>query len=50
MIVDRFSKITHFIPYKVSYIAMRVTNLIFKNVVRYHGIPCSITFDRDVIL
>jgi len=48
-IIDRFSKYAHFIALSHPYMAISVARAFFDNIVRLHGVPCSIVSDRDPV-
>jgi len=47
VVVDKFSKITHFIPLHKKVCATHIKNMFFKEIVRLHGLPRSIVLDIE---
>ncbi|XP_068653847.1 uncharacterized protein [Aristolochia californica] len=49
VVVDRFSKYGHFLPLAHPYTAAQGAHLVMEQIVRLHGLPKSITCDRDAV-
>ena len=48
VIVDRLTKFADFIPIRIDYSTDRLAKLYVDEIVRLHGVPLSIVFDRDL--
>jgi hypothetical protein len=49
VVVDRFSKYSHFIPLKHPFTASQMVVVLLDTMVRLHGMPKSMLSDRDNI-
>jgi hypothetical protein len=49
MVIDRFSKMPHFIPLGHPYTPLSVIHVFFDNIVHLHGFSCSIVIDIDPV-
>lgn len=47
VVVDKLSKMVHYIPTTSTVTAPQVAQIFFKEIVRLHGVPSSIVSDRD---
>ncbi|CAN6685992.1 unnamed protein product [Malus baccata var. baccata] len=47
VVVDRLTKSTHFIPVREKYPLNKLAKLFIAKIVKYHGVPVNIIFDRD---
>ena len=47
VIVDRLTKLAHFIPVREKYSLSKLAELFISKIVKYHGTPVGIISDRD---
>ncbi|KAL0551689.1 hypothetical protein IC582_010778 [Cucumis melo] len=47
VVMDRLTKSAHFVPGKSTYTASKWAQLYMSEIVRLHGVPVSIVYDRD---
>ena len=48
VVVDRLTKLAHFLPVRTDYALDKLVELYIREIVRLHGIPISIISDRDL--
>ena len=48
MIVDRLTKLAHFLPMKNNHPMEKLARLYIDEIMKFHGIPSSIVSDRDL--
>ena len=49
VVVDKFSKFSHFVPLKHPFTAVSVAKVFLQQIYRLHGMPTTIISDRDRI-
>ena len=46
VIIDRLTKVTHFIPVKTTYSGVKLVELYMETIICLHGVPKKIVLDR----
>jgi hypothetical protein len=46
LIVDRLTKVAHFLPVRTTYGGEKIAKLYIENIVKLHGVPSRIVSDR----
>jgi hypothetical protein len=49
VVVDRFTKYSHFVPIKHPYLVASIAQVFMDHIVKLHGIPKSIVCDHDKV-
>ena len=47
VVIDKLTKVAHFIPVKYTYKAINIAEIFMKEIFRMHDLPKSIISDRD---
>ena len=47
VVIDKLSKVAHFIPVKLTYKEVNIVDIFLKEIFMLHGIPKEIILDRD---
>ena len=47
VVVDKLSKVVHFIPVKSTYKAVNIADIFMKEIFTLHGVPKLMVSDRD---
>jgi len=50
VVVDRFTKMSHYVPTRKDIDAERLSEMFLREIVRLHGVPITIVLDRGPIL
>ena len=48
VVVNKLTKVSHFIPVKSTYKANAIANIFMKEIFKLHGFPKAIIFDKDI--